>query len=848
MMSGQSVCGFRDSAYLYYPLFKWIDAQWLAGEIPLWNPFCNYGMPVVADGTSSVFYPGKLIFFCRFLSYASRYGIYLAIHIPIAAAGTYWLARTLRATQAGATLAAFSFAFGGMVLFQVTNVIYLVSAAWLPFAVCCVWKMVKTRQRRWAVAAGVCCALMILGGDPQMVYHVGLIAIGTIAFEMLRRRRRRFRAKHGIVDNHFKWKLVAGLNLGTMIAVTSLLAAIQLLPTYYWSQASERTNPVVPANLYMTFMGDQNEIEINENSLRALIEEPRFTVDHSYQFSQPPWSLAELVWPNISGKPFPRNQRWTNGLPGADRVWVPSLYLGLLPLLLCLTGLRLWGQKRKQVWLTYLLLFFLLGSFGWYGIVWLINEFLPLNNQLPVVGAQVGGLYWIMNMVLPKYFAFRYPAKLFTIAALAIAVLAGVNLKLTRLSAIKYLAGLVGLASLIGYVLLGQLDFKPPFALRPNVLFGPFDFDGAVSSLNTTLIHTGIVGGILTVVAFVSFRNQNRKSNRQKRGYILMFGIVVLSILETLFANHWLVPQVATSVFESPVAVQAKLKELKAEHDSVSPLKIYRSLNEAFERRSWQMKGSNDRLAEVVTWQRETLYPKQHLGEGVILLGSFSSISPEANDWYLSQCELGRIAFKPKYGKYFDHFFDIDIRLSKTALKKFKDEPSFDATPTVMWMFELEPDRQGFQPHDGLIGAAPGMLPTAIRPEWIPAATEAQKTRFAAESKCEMVEFSPNRFTAHVSCNRPLLLGFPCAVQHGWNVKITNRNTGEVSKPTTLAIRDWVLRYPKYFGNGILVPFQDAGDFDVEFVYSPVEFWIGVWISGVGWVLMLIGTIWFWRK
>ena len=48
MMTGQNVVGFRDSAYLYYPLFKWIDAQWAAGEVPLWNPYCNVGMPVVA--------------------------------------------------------------------------------------------------------------------------------------------------------------------------------------------------------------------------------------------------------------------------------------------------------------------------------------------------------------------------------------------------------------------------------------------------------------------------------------------------------------------------------------------------------------------------------------------------------------------------------------------------------------------------------------------------------------------------------------------------------------------------------------------------------------------------------
>ena len=377
MMSGQTVVGFRDSAYLYYPLFQWIDAQWAAGEIPLWNPYCNFGMPVVADGSSSVFYPGKLIFFCRFLSYPARYGIYLAIHIPIAAFGTYWFARTLRANQAGATLAAFSFAFGGSVLFQVTNVIFLVSAAWLPFALCCIWKMVKTGQLKWSVAAGVCCALMILGGDPQMVYHVGLIALATTVGEFVRRRRRRFKARgttDSVLGNRrpYRWLVQSTLRIALMVVVTSLLSAVQLLPTFIWAKHSERMKPDQPANIYQAVVAHQEvgldyPLQVQTfgsvrhassywQSLVAiadfLIGPPQGTIEHSYQFSQPPWSLTELFWPNISGKPFPRHQRWTNSLPGAERVWNPSLYPGVLVALLGLLGIRFWGRRRKQVWAT----------------------------------------------------------------------------------------------------------------------------------------------------------------------------------------------------------------------------------------------------------------------------------------------------------------------------------------------------------------------------------------------------------------------------------------------------------------------------------------------------------------
>ena len=53
---------FRDSAHFYYPLFEWCCREWSAGRVPLWNPYENCGLPVLADATSSIFYPGKLIF------------------------------------------------------------------------------------------------------------------------------------------------------------------------------------------------------------------------------------------------------------------------------------------------------------------------------------------------------------------------------------------------------------------------------------------------------------------------------------------------------------------------------------------------------------------------------------------------------------------------------------------------------------------------------------------------------------------------------------------------------------------------------------------------------------------
>lgn len=825
MMTGQKVVGFRDSAYLYYPLFKWIDAQWAAGEIPLWNPYCNFGMPVVADGTSSVFYPGKLIFFCWFLSYPARYGIYLAMHVPLAAAGSYWFARTLRANQAGATLAAFSFALGGSVLFQVTNVIYLVSAAWLPFALCCVWKMVKTGELRWAVAAGVACALMILGGDPQMVYHVGLIAVATVVGQFVRRIRNNVKTKSSMGKSDLVWLLAAGSRVGVMVLVTSLLAAIQLLPTYYWSELSERTNPLVPANVYQGWNSLRQDGDV-AGIQDALLADPIGTAEHSYQFSQPPWSLSELAWPNISGRPFPTHQRWTSGLAGADRMWVPSLYAGLVTLLLGMLGFRFWGRRRKQVWLTYLFFFFLLGSFGWYGMVWLVIEVYPpvgLNTKL---GPQVGGLYWLMNMFLPKYFAFRYPAKLFVISSLALSVLAGVNFRNTRMKRAYWLSLVfVGLTAcgLAGFNSLVQSSMSDVF---PDTMFGPFDLAGASSSFHTALIHTLVTSACL----FVLFLVINHFAKRKRLIQLMSVAIVAISAGDILISNRWLVPVVDASVFESENPVQARLQQLRSGIEGAEPIRVYRSTFDLFEPVLWERQGSDHRLSEVIAWQRETLYPKHHLGENVVLLGSFSSIWPSTYQEYLEQLEWYREGGVLRNGrqatvlKMFHGSFEINDD-EGLAIKSFAPISSFGSALPIDWMFEFDPESETLRT-------------SQARCLWTQPLEPIQKQE--EKNDLKIVEFENSRFIAQISTDRPRVLAFFGPVDHGWKVKVRDLETNEMLDAELIELHDWLSTRSNQFTNTLLLQFPKAGRFEVEFIYRPREFFVGAWISGCSWLILIL--------
>ena len=852
MISGQTVCGFRDSAYLYYPLFKWIDSVWASGEIPLWNPYCNYGLPVVGDGSSSVFYPGKLIFLCRFLSYPSRYGIYLSVHVLVAAAGAYRLARVMKANQAGATLAAVSYAFGGSVLFQVTNVIYLVSAAWLPFALALVWRGVLGGDWRSTTWAGVVCALMILGGDPQMVYHVGLIAAFSLVFRFWGHRRWLLKHTRSSCHAAYRWLTVGGARLALMVIVTSCLAAIQILPTAHWAERSERAASNHAHNMYHAwssvdhatsrFLRRSNrwhraQIEQLPNTLsRSLIGElrPESSADATYQFSQPPWSITELFFPNVMGKPFPTHQRWSDALPAAERIWTPSVYAGVLTILLALSQFRLWGKRKQLVWLSRVGVFFAIASFGWFGAIWLLNEGLAVFGlgEFEVggfkIGPQVGGLYWFMVTFLPKYFMFRYPAKLFVIASLVVSVLAGLGLSRTAnasptrervdlpscLNPLACASGLysgivIGVVCIVGLVALQIIPIESWLGrIRPNLFFGPLDVDGTISELNVSLAQPLIVLVIIAALFWLT-----KSWDLATASKYLAISIVLLTTADITLANRWMLAEVNSSVFESPTEIGKQLEELKARHPHTIP-RIYRPFSEQARTQTWPRKTSVDRLAEIITWRRETLFPKHHLEDKVALLGSFGSVWPE---------EYKRRRWYSDLDSETDGSIIETQLLGDQVVAQFTSDPNLDS-------LELRPLASGPVNNPRLIRAkfsGDGYYCHYLQNSYHSYAWNEIERPGIVNAKSTL-----RSKTVEVEISEPLRLVTACLHDAGWIASVEDLDSKTVSPQKIFHVDGlWMqLKLP-------------PGHHRVTFTYSPREFWVGCWISGASWLLLTIGLI-----
>ena len=622
LISGSKIPGFRDGSHFYLPLYTWIADEIDQGNMPFWNPNENLGTDVVGDASSAMFYPPKLLLHLPMGDYVYRYGLYVALHGLLAIINTIVCAQLIGCRKIPATIAGLSFGLSGPVLFTSTNVIFLVGCSWLPLSVACLWSLFKRASFAKVVSLSACMAMMILGGDPQMACHVvfiaGLLLISQPKrlFQALRPNRQR-----SITSANSRKKVFGYIGfVSTAVVLASCLASIQILPSYSKARQSTRSYYSNPHSLFHLSEYSSRPDANWDGVTRGFFGAPETGMHHeiSYQFSQPPWTIAECLWPNISGKPYPVQQRWSDGLPGADRVWNPSLYFGLLVVLYLFVK----PPSRHRMpcrWLITSGTFFVVGSSGWFGLGWLIKE--CLGDQSPEqLGPQVGGLYWLLASVVPLYSGFRYPAKLFVVAIFCFSIAAA--LKLDSKNAIKS-GAIVSRNMLITtwFVLLGLLiayglGYQFPKTLEATTLFGPLDHSAFYPTVIFSLIHSAILGGLIWSACNIS----------QKSGWCRAFHPVLLLVVlfDLGIANYWLIPTT------NPANISAPDWFEKCEQESADPsgsnVRVYRFDSQQWQPGHWFDTSHKDRLNQIQQWEYQTLAPRTGLLHGAQVCNSFASI------------------------------------------------------------------------------------------------------------------------------------------------------------------------------------------------------------------------------
>jgi hypothetical protein len=625
----------RDAGHYYYPLFKWCADTWGTGQLPLWNPLENCGTAIHADPTASIWYPGKLVFALP-LDFSINYKLYIVGHVVLCAITAYWLARKWGGSRYAAALAALSYACGGSVVFQHANVVYLVGAAWLAVAAGLIDDILRQQRIASAVWLGVVLAMLVLGGDPQMAYHVLLVAViyATVvlarripAFELRRQARRSAVWGGGLVA------------VGAAIAFC--LAAIQILPSASAARQIERAHYDQPRNLYESadylYSAKQDPrptLERLKEVRAGLLGVPTADTHHAsiYDYSVAPWRLAEFVWPNIGGRMFPTHRRWFSLLPDESRIWTPTLYMGLLPLVLGLSVFSLRSDDLRIRWLSWTTLIFVLGSLGSFGVGWLVRHAVTSTTGAnSPIGDGVGGVYWLLVVFLPKYVLFRYPAKLMVVAALGISQLVAIgwDRALTERTPsqpprrVGWALTVLGIASGVGaFVALVASQFIVLGAGNVDPVFGPFDNSGAWIDIVSALVQTSIVS--LACAGLLGLASGGRQPPEATRPNLPFTAPILLAVctVELTLANYWLVPTAPAHLWRERSAVAEAIGEAS------EPPRLYRDVI------AWphgfSTRGSPQRLEELVRWERDTLAGRYGLLDGIAVVNS--QVGVLAND------------------------------------------------------------------------------------------------------------------------------------------------------------------------------------------------------------------------
>jgi len=307
LLSPQRALANRDIAAFHLPL-RFAFRELAAFGLPLWNPWLHGGQPLLSNPSYGAFYPPSWLVFAVTPYYALS--LMALLHVGLAFAGAWRLARRLGCGRGAAALAGIGYSGCGAFFSQLSAFTLLLSLAWLPWLLA--WAdeaLCASGDERWwrpALLAGGVLGLQLLNGEPSTVFMSGLALLALTVSAAGRQQGARQRAQRA---------LRALLPLAFALA----LAAVQLLPT-----------------------------------LGRMADSPRRVLDawHSTLWSLPPQRLAEVVFPRSYGDPTRASEGLFFGgeLNDGHRPYVESLYPGLLLAVLGAAALLRGGIPRRAAW------------------------------------------------------------------------------------------------------------------------------------------------------------------------------------------------------------------------------------------------------------------------------------------------------------------------------------------------------------------------------------------------------------------------------------------------------------------------------------------------------------------
>ena len=174
---------YRDFGLFTYPVAYYFRESFWRGEIPLWNPLNNCGVPFLAQWNTQVLYPPALFYLLLPLSWSL--GVFCLLHLFWGGLGMFMLAQRWTQNRFAAAFAGIVFAFNGVMLNDLMWLSNLAGFCWMPWVV---W----LTERAWREGgstispAAVAGALQMLSGGAEAVLLTWVLLGALSLMELIR--------------------------------------------------------------------------------------------------------------------------------------------------------------------------------------------------------------------------------------------------------------------------------------------------------------------------------------------------------------------------------------------------------------------------------------------------------------------------------------------------------------------------------------------------------------------------------------------------------------------------------------------------------------------------------------
>ncbi len=386
-----SMLFIRDVFNYTYPSTHYIQEICRHGALPYWNPYLNYGQPLLENPNLLFFYPYTLLIILLPLHLA--YPLFYVVHFALAGIGTYLLARRWGQSREASFFAGFVFAFSGPLLSLGNLYNHAACAAWMPWAL-----LATDRAVRGNGAARASRPLWRERLAPARKMDAGVTA------SEMRSLQNAFRPWI-LLTLFFSLQFLAAEPF-TLIATFGLCLAYALYlggtrkPLVSASNLRTLTGFVLAGCLMVALCAVQflPSAELLSHSRRGA-QGLRYGETSNWSFH--PLLLIETVVPDFFGPALTSPTQWNAIVEDGNSPYFLSVFVGFVPLFFALAGWAL-GQDRRRNFAAGAALFFLVLSFG---------HFTPVFS--------------LAYLLVPLLTLVRFPVKMLVPVILLMTLLAG---------------------------------------------------------------------------------------------------------------------------------------------------------------------------------------------------------------------------------------------------------------------------------------------------------------------------------------------------------------------------------------------------------------------------------------